>query len=268
MPTGSPLPEDLHQLLRDDPERDRRTLSVPLPPGRLVTSQQGGDPAYWLSDEPPTPGLWARRRAEHPRSGLWPLLLEGMRHHPERPWTTGEIQVLPRQATDHDPAELLRGWWRGETGDPAGLDWMHPFGEDWPGLAPSPAPRADPDELADTMADSLPADRLRLGLVAAPSGAQALVTAGWLGPCNYYGTAEIAAVVRDWEQRFGARVVTVGFSTLGLSVAAPPMTGPEALAVAAEHFACCADLVHQGAGTIEAYAEELLGSTSWSFWWD
>ena len=55
--------------------------------------------------------------------------------------------------------------------------------------------------------------------------------------------AEISAVLRDREQRFGARVVAAGFSTLLLSVAAPPTTREKALAVAAEHFAFCPDNV-------------------------
>ncbi|MDI1462044.1 DUF4253 domain-containing protein [Catellatospora sp. KI3] len=70
------------------------------------------------------------------------------------------------------------------------------------------------------------------------------------------------------EQRFGARVVTVGSGTLGLSVAAPPGTEQEALAVAAEHFACCSELVYQDGGTIGTYADEIRTRTSWRFWWD
>ncbi|WP_436319065.1 DUF4253 domain-containing protein [Streptomyces virginiae] len=53
-------------------------------------------------------------------------------------------------------------------------------------------------------------------------------------------------VLRDWEHRFGARVVAVGFDTLHLSVAAPPMSGQDALLVAAEHFALSPDNIWQG----------------------
>ncbi|MFE1203676.1 DUF4253 domain-containing protein [Streptomyces sp. NPDC058762] len=55
------------------------------------------------------------------------------------------------------------------------------------------------------------------------------------GPCNYDATAKFSTVVRDWEHRFGARVVAVGFATLRLSVAAPPADERAALLVAAEH---------------------------------
>ncbi|MEU4805583.1 DUF4253 domain-containing protein [Actinosynnema sp. NPDC023587] len=83
-------------------------------------------------------------------------------------------------------------------------------------------------------------------------------------------TALISAVVRDWEDRFGVRVVAVGFATLYLSVANPPTTLEEALRVAAEHFAFCPDNVWQrdGAPTLRAYAEQLVDSDVWAFWWD
>ncbi|MEV7940089.1 DUF4253 domain-containing protein [Kitasatospora sp. NPDC088264] len=60
----------------------------------------------------------------------------------------------------------------------------------------------------------------------------------------------------------------VGFDTLELSVAVPPVTLAEALPLAAEHTAFCPDLVFQGAGTLAAYAERLVASHQWSFWWD
>ncbi|MHA4814087.1 DUF4253 domain-containing protein [Streptomyces aculeolatus] len=82
-------------------------------------------------------------------------------------------------------------------------------------------------------------------------------------------TAAFAAVVRDWEDRFGARVVGVGFSTLHLSVAAPPAGIEDAVAVAAEHFAFCPDNVWQGThDNLTDYAENLVNLNCWDFWWD
>lgn len=61
-----------------------------------------------------------------------------------------------------------------------------------------------------------------------------VTVAGWSGPLNYDNdTAKFPAIVGDWEHRFGARVVAVGFSSLHLSVAHPPTTDEEALLVAA-----------------------------------
>lgn len=57
---------------------------------------------------------------------------------------------------------------------------------------------------------------------------------------------------------------------LYVSVAAPPTTMTEALAVAAEHFAFCPDTAWQGheESLTEYAAVRVLGKRAWSFWWD
>ncbi|HWO64113.1 MAG TPA: DUF4253 domain-containing protein [Umezawaea sp.] len=274
------LPAELRDLFADGAAG--RVLSVPLPPGRSVVSEEeedGDRPAFWLSDKPAPEGLWARLRADHARSGLWPLLLDALDDEDDdyRPWGNGE--VLPGDMSspaDHDPVALLKGWWadhseEGEGDAPSPL--TAPYGRVWPGLSRTPAPRIDPDAVADGLAEQLLAGHgsMRLGLVAADRGADALAVSGWTGPMNYTNdTAEVSAVLRNWEDRFGVRVVGVGFATLLLSVAAPPSTYVEALAVAAEHFAFCPDNVLQGPSpqTLAAYAERLVDDHSWAFWWD
>ena len=231
-----------------------------LPPGRLVAAHDGGPARYWLSDGLAPPGVWAQLRARHTATGLWPLLLGGLDGPDDpRPWADGE--VFPANMTapaDHDAATLLAGWWVAHEGEGA-----------FPGLADEIRPERDPDEVADEYAAEALDQGLRLGLVAAQRSADALTVTGWAGPVNYTNdTAEISAVVRSWEERFGARVVVVGFDTLQLSVAAPPTTEDAALRVAAEHFAFCPDLVWQGAESLEAYAAAIIDRPTWWFWWD
>ncbi|MGW4027206.1 DUF4253 domain-containing protein [Streptomyces sp. NPDC005009] len=133
-------------------------------------------------------------------------------------------------------------------------------------------PVKDADATADQYAQAFLAQypHARLGLVAAPRGADALTTAGWNGPLNYDNdTATFSAVLRDWEDRFGARVVGVGFDTLHLSVAAPPHRLEDALRIAAEHFAFCPDNIWQGTHRdLTTYAEDLIDLNCWDFWWD
>ncbi|MET8330189.1 DUF4253 domain-containing protein [Streptomyces sp. NPDC005181] len=99
--------------------------------------------------------------------------------------------------------------------------------------------------------------------IAAASRAEAPTPADWARPCNYDNdTAKFSAVVRDWEHRFGARPVAVGFSTLHLSIGAPPANEHEAILITAEHFAFCPDNIWQGSRPyiLPAYAERITGA--------
>jgi hypothetical protein len=142
------------------------------------------------------------------------LLLDARRYSGSayEPWGTGEL--LPERMSSpeaHDPAALLAGWWTDytvvdEAHDPLPpterLAVTAPFGRDWPGLAPSREASVDPDVRADEYAQhlGLRCPQLRLGLVAAASGADALTAAGWDGPVNYDNdTAKFSAVIRTWE---------------------------------------------------------------------
>jgi Domain of unknown function (DUF4253) len=248
-----------------------------LPAGRLVSAQGGGEPVYWLSDTAGDADVWARLLTEHPRSGLWPLALHGLESEPSRPWEDGE--VFPTEMTSpatHDVESVLARMWADAADDEGDEDAddeaervavIAPF-EQWPGLAPPGEAQGSPDQIADRYARVVLDGSARLGLVAAGRGADALATVGWSGPTNYAETGKISAVVRSWEDRFGVRVVGVGFDTLRLSLAAPPTTLDQALPIAAEHFAFCPDNVWQAVGSVAAYAEELVGADSWTFWWD
>jgi Domain of unknown function (DUF4253) len=149
-------------------------------------------------------------------------------------------------------------------------EFLLPFGRDWPGLAAPGELTSDPGAVADRCAEqACDGDGdLWLGLVPVRRAAGALVATGWTGAINYFDqVAPLAAVVRSWEDRFGARVVGLGGATALLSVAAPPVTVAHALQVAAEHLICCPDNV-MGVGTLAEYAEQIRGQTTWSFWWD
>lgn len=257
-------------------------LPVDLPPGRTVAEDDGRDPLLWISDAPAPAGLFRQLHRAHPQTGLWPLLLTPLdRTVPDyRPWLSGELSPTDAAMPDlYDPAALLSTWWKqvdededGDVREDTGIldEALAPYGRTWPGLAPA---TTVPDGAADAEAEELAAvlqsvKDTRLGLVRADSGAHALAVCGWSGPTNHADIDKIAAVLADWERRFGAQVVEAGFDTLELSVPAPPATLAEALPLAAEHTAFCPDLVFQGSGSLTAYAEELVGAHQWSFWWD
>jgi hypothetical protein len=77
---------------------------------------------------------------------------------------------------------------------------------------------------------SLPA--ARIGLVPADRPADVLPLIGWKGAVNGFATPlPIAAVLRLWEDRFGARLLEVGFDVIRLLADRPARTSSTPSAV-------------------------------------
>ncbi|GAA2322314.1 DUF4253 domain-containing protein [Streptomyces hawaiiensis] len=262
--TMATLPNPLPTLAADP---SGGSLGLRLPAGTLLDTTDEGpwhEPLLWCADGPALPGGWAALEPAR-RSGLLPLVLETGDGHggPDR-W-----ELMPGEVSypgDHDAEEVLAEYWEEYAAQ----------GEAWPGPA-GPLDRGrDPDDLAADVADTLlgdggPFKEPRLALVPARRSADLPTAIGWTGPANHEGdTARISAVLRSWEDRFGIRVVALGFDHLLVSVASPPTTPAAAQAVAAEHFAFCPDNIHQGTHpTLPAYAEhQVLNQRTWHFWWD
>ncbi|MFD4861999.1 DUF4253 domain-containing protein [Streptomyces atratus] len=251
------------------------TSGLQLPPGSMVDATIDGtwhEPLLWCADEPATHGTWRTLRAAGRAVGLLPVLLDGGRRE-QWPDTWDLIPDSTSYPGDHDAEEVLSEYW--EDCAPEELDAAE--GE-WPGLAPVPAAEGQdtPDDLAAAIAEECVGPDgwyagSRLALVPARRSADIPAAIGWSGPVNYEeDTARLSAVLRSWEDRFGIRVVVLGFDTLTVSVGRPPTTLPEARAVAAEHFAFCPDNIEQNPPyDLDVYAEKMvLNQETWSFWWD
>jgi hypothetical protein len=132
--------------------------------------------------------------------------------------------------------EVITELWDGEVPDEdedpeETAELLAPFGRKFPGLAPATSRLADIGERAAATASvDLPAG---IGLVRADRPADALVSSGWPGAANILDSpAPLALVLRSWEERFGARLMHLGFDTMALLVERP-----------------------------------VPGATSWWFWW-
>ncbi|MBX6768333.1 MAG: DUF4253 domain-containing protein [Actinomadura rubrobrunea] len=248
---------------------DLTNLPDGLPAGRLITPAESDGPALWVSDEQLSDAdmHWARLYDIRRETGLYPLLLDGLSSAPTRPWHDGELYPPANVDLDAlDAAEVLAKRWSQVAQE--GVDGIIESSP-WPGLAPPGETDADADAVARRLAEGLgEVNSWFLGLVSADRGADALTVAGWTGPCNHMDTEEISAVVRSWEERFGVRVVAVGFDILQLSVAAPPKTIEHARRVAVEHLIFCPDNIWQEIGDFEEYTRRLVGAERWWFWWD
>ncbi|MFI6946983.1 DUF4253 domain-containing protein [Streptomyces sp. NPDC050422] len=250
------------------------TSGLELPPGTLVDTTTDGpwhEPLLWYADGPATPGGWTALRDAGRSLGLLPVLIDrGGRDEGPEAWELDPARMS--YPGDHDAEDVLREIWDAYAEDELDTE------NDWPGLAPIPLADGpdSPEKLAADVADMLAGNSLalpgaRLALVPARRSADIPAAIGWGGPLNHENdVARLCAVLRSWEDRFGIRVVALGFDTLTVSVARPPTTEAVALALAAEHFAFCPDNIQQSTlNTLETYAEKaLLNQEAWTFWWD
>ncbi|MFD9001775.1 DUF4253 domain-containing protein [Streptomyces sp. NPDC059582] len=258
------LPNPLPTLAADP---SGRSLGLQLPLGRLIDATDEGpwhEPLLWYAEQTASAGNWTALGVRAGRAGLLPVLLDlGDGQGGPQDWelTPGETSY----PGDHDAEEVLADFW----------DEYAAAGDEWPGLSAPLTRTADPDTRAAEVADSLAEERTslrepHLALVPARRSADIPAAIGWTGPLNYEeDVAVYCAVLRSWEDRFGIRVVALGFDRLVVSVAAPPTTQAEAEAVTAEHFAFCPDTIAQdGDEATRDYAKRLVGAETWSFWWD
>jgi hypothetical protein len=255
--------------------------NVGLPDGHLVevdpsvaavSEDVPARPVAWLSDEliPNVGQLWGDLAAEFPETGLWPLVVNPMVFDAHLWSGPGLDKPSPGELDGIDAEATLAGWWSDnmpatdevESEGPELAEMLAPFDATFPGLAIPPAG----DERAQAVA-LVPEGYLALIAVERPADAPLVL--GWTGPLDHFNDlGPLTVVLRSWEERFGVVVVGVGFDTLTMAVRQPPATADEALAIAAEHYAACPDLVWQGAVDIKTYAATFHSETTRNFWWD
>jgi Domain of unknown function (DUF4253) len=213
---------------------------------------------------------WSVRRA----AGTIPVLLDSLHgvttFGQRRPWDAREeLQYWhPAFARENEVEGILSFLW-----DKDGFGG-EPF-TSFPGLAPLGSDRFSDEELSRVAGSQPPS---WLGLVPADRSADVPVAAGWFGTVAPWGdwaghdpAGAVTAILRSWEDRFGATVFRMGFARLHLLVDRPPKSREHALRVAAElvHFS---DDFHSAEGvaldTVANIAAEIVNAPLWKFWWD
>jgi hypothetical protein len=225
-----------------------------------------GEACAWLTAEPVAePSLvWRRLARTFDGTGLWPLATTSW----ERPFRVGEV-AGPGPVPDARTV-FLSNWEGIRLVKPDGTRLPHP---PWPGLAPPSGPPDGDVVLLPDRPDHGGAGHLLL--VPATRPADAVAQLGWYGACNWSLTgADISAVLRTWEDRFGAYLVSIGFAEFDLVLTRPPVTDEQCLLLADEHYAFCPDnfspqtFAEPVLFTREEYADQLRGARRWHFWWD
>lgn len=235
-----------------------------LPPGHMVTAEEGdGAAVAWISDEIlPAARLDVLIRGladAFPTSGLWPVRAVGLEDgNLARPWGDGEMDGPITEIPDA-LAVLTRGDAEFAAEYP---DAEAPTVPPVTALAPAVAG-------PDTEAGSLQTGEdgaLMLVPVARPADVPAAL--GWWGAVNYdYTGGDHAAVLRSWEDRFGAVLVGIGFDILLVQAGRRPQTQEQIDGLLREHYAYCPDNIDQGE-PVDGYRAGLTEWTHWHFWWD
>ena len=223
-------------------EGELRLGAVMLPPGRRIVPQAGpGEPVAWVTTQPvPDPGLvWSALSDAYLETGLVPVVL-----------TDGEKDEDFFFSAPDDLAELDH------------LDAADVLGTQ---LAPHEGSKLSMAECQQVLGSLSPAP---IGLVPARRPADVLPTVGWHTTGRFSTSLPIAAVLRSWEARFGARLLDVGpGAQIRLLVERPPRGMEAAERVAAEHFAFCDESAGQGLHDIAGIAASLVNAPVWTCWW-
>ncbi|MFD0690538.1 DUF4253 domain-containing protein [Actinomadura fibrosa] len=211
--------------------------------------------------------------AERDATGLYPILFSW-------PSVEGGAWSLEGVAATDLNTELEQAW-RAERARFRQYDERFPGGDhtdllpaftEWPGLAPAvPATAASPgpDEAAAAVVRCLlkkpcGLDDCHLVLAPAERSADVPVVIGWHAETSL---DLLCALLRSWEDRFGARVVVLQGAQMWVSVARPPATAEHAAHIALEHFLTDTDTMREFTPFAD-YAAGLIGAHVWQFWWD
>ena len=171
--------------------------------------------------------------------------------------------MAARRRQEHDEAVAYLRSVGAETGWEA---MEEPPTGDWPEHLTELA--QDGPFLAIDVLAQRPLERAHILVVPAASGAEVPAYLRY-GAWNECPRPEFhVAMLRSWQERYGAELISMGADTVELRVKRRPGSREEALALAREHYSYCSDTVDQGTGDLAALAANLMASDWWFFWWD
>ncbi len=204
--------------------------------------------------------VWLRERSSALETGLWPLFLgpdyvEAGRQDPE-----GSFEELMQEAKGID----IKTWLEQRSTEV---------------LMESEQAKFDPAELSPsgnaathfTLIDGLDPKKTPLTYFARvpckePWMVPLVVPFGGANDCPV--DAQHAALFRYWQETYKAELVGATSEIVEFYLPTPIQNPKIATTLAWEMYAYAPDIVEQGTETVEELANNLLGSSSWFFWWD
>ncbi|MEL6236121.1 MAG: DUF4253 domain-containing protein [Pseudomonadota bacterium] len=203
------------------------------------------------------------------KTGVWPVVMgdPAWAHH------FNEVFVPPEHPLHASEAKLARfdldDWLENREDEARALAEEYDF--DWLPRGPVDAQAVTWRHRAPSIQSDFRGQPLAEVLIGLPK-----IEAGWqfpgliqYGGWNAYPFPLVhMALLRRWEEAFGARLVSFGHDIIEMTVERPPSTREAAEALAIAQYLYCPDIVDQGTGTIDTLAAALLAGNDWYFWWD
>jgi hypothetical protein len=245
-----------------------RLGSLRLRGRRVDATLSHGQPVAWVTDEPvPDAGsAWLAISDMAASTGLRPVL-----DVPSVPGgSPGESFYNPVDVADIgrlSAAAILARLWEEKAEDE---DEYQPFSLQFPGLAARSAEQLTRDATLRAL-DSVPPAHICLAAASRP--ADLLAAIGWNISDRWDSPLPVCAVLRSWEDRFGAELLQIGPSAeIRLLVKRPPRAIEAAQAIAAEQWAFGDTWIDQDSeAQLTAVSEitpRLINAPIWGFWWD
>jgi Domain of unknown function (DUF4253) len=247
---------------------DLRLGSLRLRGQRVDATLSRGRPVAWVTDEPvPDAGsAWRAISDMAAGTGLRPVL-----DVPSVPGgSPGESFYNPVDVADIgrlSAAAILASLWE----EKAGYEGEYqPFSVQFPGLAARSEEQLTRDAMLRAL-DSVPPAHICLAAASRPADLLAVI--GWNISDAWDSALPVCAVLRTWEDRFGAQLLQIGPSAeIRLLVQRPPGTMEAAQAIAAEQWAFGDTWIDQDSEAqltaVSEITSRLIGAPIWGFWWD
>lgn len=233
---------------------------VELPPGRRVA-----DGRFWITDKPmelssqSSYQVWAELAANFSTTGLWPVL-----------WPSPNLDRFARLVQpprQRDAEELLTATWDAfmELMEEDGSAFVAPFGATFPGLTPLQTECRY--NAVDRYRDRDDGGFSRLALVPVKRPADVPMVTQW-NDTDFEYAAEVSVVLRSWEDRFGAYLVSLAPGGMDLTVERPPRDKDDQWTWTAELLAFNRNYAIQSENLADYVALIVKYEDGAGFWWD
>jgi len=267
------------------PDGEALIGGVPLPGHRVRIADSRNnpiEPVAWVSDGLVEDAglIWLALSEVQPDTGLVPVLVDDASDLDE--FDTSWSLPQPPDPGFLTGENILAIRWEGRIGaddedDPYFAGLRAPFSRQFPGLSLGGDSQLSKAQASEVLAGLPPA---WIALVPAERPADVMAVLHWVMFDDFLGYATpegteippplwIAAVLRSWEDRFGARLLKIGpGAEIRLLVERPPASRDSAQLIAAEHFAFADECDDIGNSSVAEITEAIVGAPTWQFWWD